>query len=234
MALGLYILWSTLAWLSNLIGQTTLTAETAVILLAGIIATNTLFFGLAKTTTIHQLPHATPPLAQSVFGIVWVTLYSFLSSGTGELVPMMYITTLLFATAQVGRQSLIHLAIFATVSYGLVLMVKGVLEPPETSFWPNLIQLLVFAGVVAWVLVYGRHLNGLRLQLAQRNASLQSIIDKMTRTSELDSSGRANDRRYMIESLTRENRRDLHPDLRYTPSISLALFPFWLRLDAGR
>jgi len=207
MALGLYVLWSTLAWLSNSIGHTTLATEATTILLAGIIATNVLFFGLAKTSTIHQLPHMTITLAQSVFGIVWVTLYSFLSSGTGELIPLIYITTLLFAMSQVGRRSLLHLIIFSAISYGLVLIIKGILEPTATSIWSNLVQLLVFAGIMAWVLVYGRHLHDLRLQLVQRNASLQSIIDKMARTAEQDSSGTASNRRYMMESLAREKGR---------------------------
>jgi diguanylate cyclase (GGDEF)-like protein len=207
MALGLYMLWSTLAWLSNFIGQTTLPTEAANTLLAGIIATNTLFLGLAKTNTIHQLPHTTVTLAQSVFGIVWVTVYSFLSSGPGELIPMIYITTLLFAMSQVGRRSLVHLAIFSAISYALVLIMKGVLQPPKASLWPDFIQLLVFAGVVAWVLVYGRHLHDLRLQLVQKNASLQSIIDKMARTAEQENFGTASTRRYLMESLTREKGR---------------------------
>jgi len=207
MALGLYTLWSTLAWLSNSIDQTTLATDAATILLAGIVATNTLFFGLAKATTVSLLPRSTVTLAQSVLGIVWATVYSFLSSGPGELIPMIYVTTLLFAMSQVGRKSLVHLAIFATMSYGLVLIMKGVLQPPKPSIWPDFIQLLVFAGVMAWVLVYGRHLQELRLQLIQKNASLQSIIDKMARTAEQDSSGKLSDRRYLMESLTREKGR---------------------------
>lgn len=206
-ALGLYALWSVLAWLSNFIGQTTLATEAAIILLAGIIATNTLFFSLAKTTAIHQLPYTTVTLAQSVFGIVWVTLYSFLSSGTGELIPIIYITTLLFAMSHVERRTFVHLAIFSALSYSLVIVMKGVLGPPKTSIWPELTQLLIFSGVIAWVLMYGRHLHDLRLQLVQRNASLQSIIDKMARTAEQNSGGTATNRHHMMESLTREKGR---------------------------
>jgi len=207
LALGLYALWSALACLSNFIGQTTLPTEAAIILFAGIIATNTLFFGLAKTTATHQLPHSTVTLAQSVFGIVWATLYSFLSSGTGELIPIIYITALLFAISHIGPRQFVHLAIFSAVSYSLVVVMKGVLGPPKTSLWPELTQLLIFAGVIAWVLIYGRHLHDLRLQLVQRNTSLQSIIDKMARTAEQNNSSTAAHRRHLMESLTREKGR---------------------------
>jgi diguanylate cyclase (GGDEF)-like protein len=207
MALGLYLLWSTLAWLTHVIGQTTLATEAATILLAGIIATNALFFGLAKSTTIHQLPRTTVTLAQSVLGIVWVTLYSFLSSGPGELVPMIHITILFFAMLAVERKSLVHLAIFAATSYGLVLVFKGALQSPNPSLWPGLTQLLICAGLMAWVLVYGKNLHELRMQLSQRNASLQGIIDKMTRTAGYNSAATAASRRYLMESLTREKGR---------------------------
>ena len=207
MALGLYLLWSTLAWLTNVIGQTTLATEAATILLVGIIATNALFFGLAKSTAIHQLPRITVTLAQSVLGIVWVTLYSFLSSGPGELVPMIHITILFFAMLAVERKSLVHLAIFAAISYGLVLAIKGALQPSNPSLWPALIQLLICAGLMAWVLVYEKSLHELRMQLSQRNASLQGIINKITRTATHNSSATAASRRYLMESLTREKGR---------------------------
>jgi diguanylate cyclase (GGDEF)-like protein len=206
-ALGLYALWSVLAWLSNFIGQTTVSDEAAIILLTGIFATNMLFFCLAKSSARHPLPQATVALAQSTFGIAWITLYSFLSSGAGELIPIIYITVLLFAMLHVGHRSLVQLAMFSAASYSLVIILRAIFEPPKTSVWPEVARLLVFAGVIAWIIFYGRHLRDLRLQLMQRNASLQSIIDKMARTAEQDDSGTALNRRYMMESLTREKGR---------------------------
>ena len=61
---------------------------------------------------------------------------------------------------------------------------------------------------MAWVLVYGKHLHDLRLQLVQRNASLQSIIDKMARTASSNNFGHApSTRRYLMESLTAKKAR---------------------------
>jgi diguanylate cyclase (GGDEF)-like protein len=207
LAFGLYALWSALAWLSNFSGHTTLSTEAAIILLAGIMATNALFFSLAKTSPVHGLPNATVLLAQGVCGIAWATLYSFLSSGAGEFIPLIYITTLLFAMSNVGQRPLVQLAIFSAVSYSLVIIMKAVLAGPDSFVWPDVTPLVVFAGVTGWVLIYGRHLQELRLQLVQRNSSLQSIIDKMARTAEQDNSSAVFNQRYMMESLTREKGR---------------------------
>ena len=207
LALGLYLMWAALAWLSHSTGQTTVAADAAVILLAGIIATNIMFFALAHSTAKHWLPLSTVVLAQSVFGIAWVTLYSFLSSGPGEIVPFIYVTTLLFAISNIERRALFQLVVFSAASYGLVIILKRVLGGPEATFGPGIVQILVFAGAVAWILMYCGRLRDLRLQLMRRNASLQSIIDKMARTSEQRDADASSKRHYMMESLIREKGR---------------------------
>lgn len=207
LALGLYVMWSALACLSHFLGQTTITVQAAVILLAGVIATNIMFFAFAASTAKHWLPQSTVVLAQSVFGIAWVTLYGFLSSGPGEIIPFIYITTLLFAMMNSDRRSLVQLAIFSAASYGLVFILKSVLATPGNSIGPGILHIAVFAGAVGWIMMYGRHLHELRLQLVQRNASLQSIIDKMARTNEQDDLDTSSNRRYMMESLIREKGR---------------------------
>lgn len=207
LALGLYVMWSALACFSHFLGLTTVTAQATVVLLAGIIATNIMFFALAASTAKHWLPQSTVVLAQSVFGIAWVTLYGFLSSGPGEIIPFIYITTLLFAIMNSDRRSLVQLAVFSAASYGLVFILKSVLGTPGVSTGPGLVQIAVFAGAVGWILMYGSHLHELRVQLVRRNASLQSIIDKMARTNEQDDLDTSSSRRYIMESLIREKGR---------------------------
>lgn len=203
-AFCLYLMWSAFAWLSHATAGTTLPADAAVVLLAGIIATNAMFFALANSTAKYWLPQSTVILAQSVFGIAWGTLYAFLSSGPGEIVPFIYGTALLFAMSHIGRRSLLQLALFSALTYGLVFFLKGVLG--ESAYSPGyfLVQFLLFAGAMTWILMFGSDLHKLRLQLVQRNASLQSIIDKMARAKEQDDEAISSRRRYLLESLIRE------------------------------
>ena len=206
-ALGLYGLWGGLAWLSHTFDQTTIPEDAAVILLGGIIATNCMFFALANSTARHWLPHSTVILAQSVFAVVWVTLYGFMSTGPGQLVPFIYMTALLFALPHIEHRSLFQLASFSAAAYSLVIVLKNFLATPETSIGASLVQLLIYAVAVGWIVIYGQRLQDLRTHLTQKNASLQSIIDKMTRTTEQQDLEHSASRRYMMESLIREKGR---------------------------
>jgi len=203
-ALGLYLLWSALAWLSHFTGQTTLSTEASVVLLTGMMATNLMFFALANSTAKHWLPQSTVILAQSVFGIVWVTLYGFLSSGPGEIVPFIYVTSLFFAMSTIERRALLQLTLFAVISYGLVFFLKGLLDSPEYSPGPFALQFFLFVGAGTCILIYGIRLHELKTQLVQRNASLQSIMDKMARANKQDEQGISSKRYYMLQSLIRE------------------------------
>lgn len=203
-ALSLYLMWSAVACLSHLAGQTTLTAEAVVILLAGIIATNLMFFALTNTTTKHGLPQSTVVLAQGVFAIVWVTLYGFLSDGPGEIVPFIYVTTLFFAMSAIARRSLLQLALFSGVSYVLVFLLKGFLGSPAVTTGQFLVQFFLFVGTGTFILLHGIRIHELKMQLAQRTASLQSIIDKMACANKQEDADISSKRYFMLQSLVRE------------------------------
>lgn len=156
LALGLYALWAALAWVSVETGQASLARHAAVVLLVGVLATNALFLLIARSNTLHRPPTTTITLAQCVMGITWATLFSFMSSGIAELVVGMYLTAILFALPRVRLNALTQLAVFATLSYAVVQVVKVMLTAPERPLWPELIGTAIFATVVA-LLVASRH-----------------------------------------------------------------------------
>jgi diguanylate cyclase (GGDEF)-like protein len=65
----------------------------------------------------------------------------------------------------------------------------------------------VFAILTIWSLICGRYLNDLRENLIDRNEQLQSIITKMSDTSERDQLTKTHNRHYVLENLAREKGR---------------------------
>ena len=202
--LSLYLLWCGLAWTSDFLGYTVLPRASAIVVLAGILTTN-LFFGFVTSTkVIHQPPKSTIALAQCVFGIAWATLYTFLSSGVGELIPVIYMTVFLFAVSSLRPGVLPQLAIFSTVSYSFVLLAKWLLNPITTYFWPDAIGLAFFIGFTGWLLVLARNPDQLNDETPHKEKSLQSMAGEIDQAEDHDYFTKSFNQRYIMDSLVRE------------------------------
>lgn len=201
LALGLYALWAALAWLGVQAGQAYLARHGAVVLLTGVVATNALFLLLAKSSTPCRPPATTITLAQSVMGITWATLFSFMSSGTAELVVGMYLTAILFALPRVRLNALTQLAVFATLSYAVVLVVKAMLTAPQRPLWPELIGTAIFATVVGLLVATRHRHDDSARSLAPVEQPVPPNCDAAARMLE------AANRRQTVDTLTREKGR---------------------------
>lgn len=207
LACSLYFLWCSLAWLSNNLEQTTLTAEFAMILLVGIGITNLFFLSLARTSISFQLPEPTITTAQCVLGISWGSLYIFLGSGTAELALGIYTTAMLFAIFQVDEKSFEKIAGFAAAAYVSVTFLKGLQNPAALPTDLDILRLLIFLGVLAWTLYYARNLYSLREKLLKRNEDLRGKIDAVSISAERDHLTKSFNRHYIMACLEREKGR---------------------------
>jgi len=197
--LGHYALWTVLAGLSVLAGKTALAPQAGVVLLVGAAATNMLFLLIAISREVRRPPDVTIASAQCVMGITWATLFSFMSSGSGELVLCMYVSAILFARPRVRFNALAQLVVFATASYGAILIVKALLTEPDRALWPEAVSTLIFAGVMG-LLLPGRH--------ARESESLcVSPVTQEDPPAREISLTQAVNRRFMLDTLAREKGR---------------------------
>ena len=207
MALGLYLLWTGLVWLSQLLGQLSLDPQAATLLLAGIAATNALFFGLARAARQHQPPPGAMVAVQCLVGLAWTSAFNWFSSGAAPLALGMYLTTVLYALFQVGQRTFIRLALLAVLAYAGVVLGKSLSGPGAVTHWPDALNLAVFIGCIGWLLVFGHHLHQMRHQLHLRNAELQEMVQKVSRVAERDHLTKSFNRHYIMETLAREKGR---------------------------
>jgi len=203
LVLAIYIGWSTLAWLSHVAGTMSITLRTAAITLLGIVATNALFFMVARSNALHRPPAETITIAQCVVGIAWATLFAFMSSGSGELIVGIYVSIVLFAMLRVRRSDLNQIIVFAASSYSIVSLVKMLSTEPQTITPTNLVQVLIFAGIMLCLAASGRHIYRRYRSLEAKFAQLQ---DKFYQEHAAVSVNSVN-RRYILDLLAREKGR---------------------------
>ncbi|MBT8440810.1 MAG: diguanylate cyclase [Gammaproteobacteria bacterium] len=207
-ALTLYALWAAITWLSIVAGRTVLPPQAAGVLTVGVIATNALFLLIARTDQTQRPPAVTITLSQSVLGITWATLFAFMSAGSNELVLALYISAMLFAVPRISIAAAAQLTAFATASFGIVVMFKALLTGSDPPLWPEFISVMVFAGVMASVLLYRRLLGAAVKDGADDYVVAGATTDTLSRY------------RSMLDALTREKGRT---DRSNTP-FSLCLF----------
>ncbi|MDP6675539.1 MAG: diguanylate cyclase [Gammaproteobacteria bacterium] len=203
LVLSIYIGWSVIAWLSHMAGMVTISSRTAVINLIGICATNVLFFTIARSPSPHRPSDEITALAQSVVGIAWATLFTFMSSGSGELSITIYASIVLFAMLRVRRHVLNQITIFAVSSYMIVFIIKMLSREPPSITPDNLVQMLIFAGIMLCLAGTGRYVYRRHNRIKRECAQLQ---EKLRRDHTNDRVNSVN-RRYILDLLAREKGR---------------------------
>ncbi len=220
MACGLYLLWAGLVWLGTQLGSLQLDDHWLNISLAGIAATNALFFVLSRAPLENQLPVPVSAALQCLAGLLWITLFTAVRTGGAEFSLGMYLCAVLFALFQVGQQSFLRLSLIAALGYSAVVGSRIALVPGEPTFGPEVLNLLVFLGITCWLLVFAEHLHALRRQLRDRNLELRNMLRKVSRVAERDYLTRSFNRHYIMETLAREKGR---ADRSNTP-VSVCIF----------
>ncbi|MDJ0927016.1 MAG: GGDEF domain-containing protein [Gammaproteobacteria bacterium] len=207
MAGVLYLLWIGLAWLSQGLGQLTLDPSSTAFMLTGIAATLGLFFGIARAEPVHQPPAAVVAGTQCLLGLVWATLFTYYVAESSELALGMYITANLFALFQVSRRTFLRLVMIGALAYAAVVCMREIPPASRGTLGADVLQLVIYLGVMGWLALFAGHIHDLRQQLHERNAQLRENIRKVARVAERDHLTKSFNRHYIMETLSREKGR---------------------------
>jgi GGDEF domain-containing protein len=199
----MYVGWSTLAWLNQVTGSLIIAPVAAKILLLGICATNILFYLVARNNALHRPPTDTITLTQCVVGIAWLTLFTFMSSGSGELAIGIYASIILFAMLRVRHAVLNQIIIFALSSYSIISLAKMLTTEPLSVAPTSLLRLLIFAGLMLCLSAASQHIYSRHRSLEKKLLQLQAKYQHEHAGTGINSVNR----RYILDLLAREKGR---------------------------
>ena len=196
-AAALYGLWAALAGLADRLGAAPLLPGGGLILILGAALTTSLFFGLARLPTADQPPRPSLIATQALMGIVWATLYTYFAgtptSGAGLLMSTgMYLSAVALALPSANLALLGRLMVAAVLACGAV-----------TLLWQGAVLGILF-GVLY---LAARALAAHSAELQERNAQLQSTVQRITRNAERDHLTNSYNRRSILEMVAREKAR---------------------------
>ena len=142
---AMYAGWSLLVWFSRFTGSMTLEGSPAKVLMFGVVATNILFYLVARSDLAKRPGSDTLSLAQCVVGIAWATLLTYLVSDTGALAIGLYVSIVLYAMPRVKQSILSQIILFAIISYSMISFVKILVTDTQSIAAGHLYEMLIFA-----------------------------------------------------------------------------------------
>ncbi len=207
MAASLYLLWSGLIWLSIATGQLSIAPEVGVLMLAGVAATNALFFGIARAAPADQPPAPAVTALQCLFGLFWAALFTYFVPASGATTLAMFITCMLYTLFQVSSTSFRRLALISAAAYSAAIVLRYLTVAQAGPFWSEGVQLITYLGVMGWLTLFAGHIHSLREELHDRNEQLRENIRKVARVAERDHLTKSFNRHYIMDTLAREKGR---------------------------
>ena len=199
-----YLLWASLAALSNKFGVTEISIPAALFLIGGICSTS-FFFMMVSKNSLNS-----PPLQQLlatyqvIMGLAWTSAYFYFSSDSGDLVLGMYMTVLMFAVFYLNTRTFLRLSTGALLSYLFVFSLKLATAPAVVYPLDDGIRFLVLFALSGWCYMFARQFRDFRNQLQYRNEELQNIVERVTKIAEEDHLTKSYNRRYIMDVLARE------------------------------
>ena len=205
-AVGFYVGWAGLAVLSHLAGRTTI-APGAAALLAGAVVITNLFLAILNMPAARTAADSAIATAQAGLAIAWTTVYAVLAEGPGELVPGMYLTSVLVAFTRAEPIRLRQLGLAAGAGYAMSILVRLLTTGTTPALWGELLQL---TGVVVMLALLGRRAHQAertRQGLTDEVDRLQQEVERVTRNAERDHLTKSFNRQYIMDALLREKAR---------------------------
>ena len=199
-----YLLWTSLAVLSNKFGATEMSMPATLFLIGGICSTSFFFLMVGKNSL------TSPPLQQLlatyqvIMGLAWTSAYFYFSSGSGDLVLGMYMTVLMFAVFYLNTRTFLKLSTGALLSYLLVFGVKLATAPAVVYPLDDGIRFLILLALSGWCYMFAGQFRDFRNQLQFRNEELQNVVERVTKIAEEDHLTKSYNRRYIMDVLARE------------------------------
>ncbi|MDP6694548.1 MAG: GGDEF domain-containing protein [Gammaproteobacteria bacterium] len=202
-----YVLWICLATLSAVLGHSEISRGGSLFLLGGIASTNFFFASIMRSeprsTGLKQLLS----MYQTIMAIAWTSAYFYFSHGAGDLVLGMYMTALMFSMFHLNTKKVLKLGAAALLGYLFVVLAKMLSTGTFIMSLADGIRFLVLIAVIGWAYMFARQLRDLRYSLQYRNEELQTVVERVTRISEVDHLTKSFNRRHIMEVLARERSR---------------------------
>jgi diguanylate cyclase (GGDEF)-like protein len=207
MAVASYAMWVALALNARAIGYLDISPRMAAIAVGGVVLSNLYFFVMIRTGLNRRLADPSMTFQQILVALCWaLVLMTTTDAARGAMLPV-YVVTILFGVFGLTTRAFIGLSAFALVSYAVVVGVEFYRAPATFDVPQEALRLTILAASLVWCSLFGSYVTRLKETLKRRNVELKEKVSNTSREATRDHLTQAYNRRYMMDSLSREKAR---------------------------
>jgi len=173
---------------------------------AGIVALIILFYVLFRTGL--NLRFADPSLTTEQIGaaLLFLTFIAYHLGPLREALDLFYGVALMFGVLRLSARQLLALAMVALAAHGIMLWMSY-LRDPAMNLRVAVAHYVILLIVLPWFALMGGYVNRLRMRLSDSNRDLKRAFDRIEQVAIRDELTGVYNRRFLMESLTREKSR---------------------------
>jgi diguanylate cyclase (GGDEF)-like protein len=207
MAFASYLMWVALALGAKATGYLDISQEMATATVGGVALCNLYFYLMIRTGLNKRLSDPSMTFQQILIALCWaVVLMTTTDQARGAMLPV-YIVTILFGVFGLTTRAFIGLSAFALLSYAGVVGAEYYRAPQAFDVPQEALRLTILSASLIWCTLFGSYVTRLKETLKRRNNELKEKVSNTSREATRDHLTQTFNRRYMMDSLSREKAR---------------------------
>ncbi|MGB5210552.1 MAG: GGDEF domain-containing protein [Gammaproteobacteria bacterium] len=207
MALVSYCMWVSLSLFAYFTDQVKISQGMLYVVLGGIALSNLYFYVMIRSGLNRRLGDPAMTLQQLVIAVGWSMVLMLVAPEVRGALMMVYVITILFGIFHLNRRGFFAMTALSLVGYMAVVATDYVLWPQNFNVDRELINLMVLSASLIWCASFGNYVAQLKSTLRQNNIELREAVSSASRMATRDHLTQSFNRRYMMESLSREKAR---------------------------
>jgi len=207
MAVVSYCMWIALGLFAFHSGQLSISDELLYVVIGGIGLTNLYFYVMIRSGLNRRLADPSMTLQQLVIAMLWALVLMFPAHEIRGAIMMVYVVIILFGTFRLTSGGFFAMTTLALAGYLTVIGAEYLLFTDRFDATRETLHGMVLMATLVWCASFGNYVAQLKKSLRQSNSELREAVSNVSRMATRDHLTQSFNRRYMMESLSREKAR---------------------------
>jgi diguanylate cyclase (GGDEF)-like protein len=202
-----YAMWVALSVFAFATGKLDISREVLMVVLGGVGLTNLYFYAMIRSGMNRRLSDPAMTVPQLVIAFLWAMVLMLSSTELRGAMMMVYVITLLFGIFGLTRRGFFAMTAFALAGYFTVVYAGYAFFPDRFNLSREVIMAVILSASLVWCAWFGSYVSTLKETLRQSNTELREAVSSASRMATRDHLTQSFNRRYMMDSLSREKTR---------------------------
>ncbi len=199
-----YLMWMSLIWYCYIQGIFRMNLRDTLLIFSFVMLMNLGLYVVFRTGLNKLRPDPSLTLLQMSLATVWIMIVAYHLNEARGIMLLLYLVVFIFGAFRLNLRQFIILSLFATLSYGLVILLLIDNHPEVINLHVELLYLVILSAVLCWFSFVGSYINTLRKKLSKANSELHDAMETIRQKAIHDDLTGVYNRGYLFQILGRE------------------------------